>query len=230
VQVSCKLCRELGSEPRFTRFVAQTGRAPAPSHSGCVDQPRIANPFRRATSEMLDLLSGYSTPTMRSSRFLTAAFLFLAVCTQMPSLSWAASRQMFRADEWITECDVGANIGPSDCAITVPFWQTPGNAFGSFALVVMLQTGNLGIVGQPLPLRAVLRVDKNPPIECRQARYCVFSSAQAFAVIKQLKVGSLILVDVYTTKGTFNFSLTPKGFQAGVAQIRAWGHRTEPLN
>jgi hypothetical protein len=104
----------------------------------------------------------------------------------------------------------------------------PGaNPGGSFALVVMLQTGNMGIVGQPTPVRAVLRVDKNPPIECRQPRYCVFPSTQALAVLRQLKVGSLILIDVFTEKGAFNFSLTPKGYQAGMAQIRAWGYRTE---
>jgi hypothetical protein len=164
---------------------------------------------------------------MRNRRFRTAAVLSLAICTQIAAPSWAATAQKFRADEWITECDAGPSIGPPECSITVPFWQTPGNPTGSFALVVMLQTGNIGIVGQPVPIRAVLRVDKNPPIECRQARYCVFPSVQAFAVLKQLKIGSLILVDVYTTKGTFNFSLTPKGFQAGIAQIRAWGYRTD---
>ena len=147
----------------------------------------------------------------------------------MPSPSWGAA-QKFRADEWLTECEEGPNLRPPDCAITVPFWQTPGDATGSFALVIMLQTGNIGIVGQPFPMRAVLRVDKNPPIECKQPRYCIFPSVQAFAVLKQLKVGSLILVDVYTTNGTFNFSLTPKGFQAGILQIRAWGYRTEWLN
>jgi hypothetical protein len=73
-------------------------------------------------------------------------------------------------------------------------------------------------------LRAVLRVEKNPPVECRQTRYCVFPSAQAFAVLNQLKDASLILVDVFTAKGVFNFSLTPKGFQAEKAQVRAWGY------
>jgi hypothetical protein len=91
----------------------------------------------------------------------------------------------------------------------------------------MLQTGNIGIVGQPFPIRAVLRVDKNPPIECRQPRYCMFSSSQALAVLRQFKVGSLILIDVFTDRGAFNFSLTPKGYQAGIAQIRAWGYPTE---
>jgi hypothetical protein len=43
----------------------------------------------------------------------------------------------------------------------------------------------------------------------------------------QFKVGSLILIDVFTDKGAFNFSLTPKGYQAGIAQIRAWGYPTE---
>ena len=91
----------------------------------------------------------------------------------------------------------------------------------------MLQTGNIGIVGQPFPVKAVLRVDKNPPIQCTQQRYCVFPSVQALSVLKQLKIGSLILIDVYTAKGVFNFSLTPKGFQAGMAQIRAWGYRAD---
>jgi invasion protein IalB len=50
---------------------------------------------------------------------------------------------------------------------------------------------------------------------------------QALAALKQLKTGSLVLIDVYTQKGEFSFSLTPKGFQAGIAQIRAWGYRPE---
>lgn len=146
---------------------------------------------------------------------------------QVPGLAGAAAAQKFRADEWITECDSGPGISTPDCSITVPFWQTTGEPSGSFALVVMLQTANIGIVGQPSPIRAVLRVDKNPPIECRQAQYCVFPSLGALAVLKQLKVGSLILIDVFTAKGAFNFSLTPKGYQAGIAQINAWGYRTE---
>ena len=145
----------------------------------------------------------------------------------MESALRAAAGQKFRADEWVTECDSDPGTGAPDCSITVPFWQTRGNPKGSFALVVTLQTGNIGIVGQPFPMRAALRVDKNPPIECRQARYCVFPSIQALAVLKQLKVGSLMLIDVYTEMGQFSFSLTPKGFQAGIAQIRAWGYRTE---
>jgi hypothetical protein len=32
-------------------------------------------------------------------------------------------------------------------------------------------------------------------------------------------------VDVTTARSTFRFSLTPKGFQAGIAKIRAWGYR-----
>jgi hypothetical protein len=187
---------------------------------------RLAEP---CISDVFERLSNYLTPPMRRSGFLFIALLFLAVCTQTPSLSSAAGTQSYRADEWITECEAGPSFRP-DCAITVPFWQTPGSATGSFALVIMLQTGNIGIVGQPFPLRAVLRVDKNPPLECKQPRYCIFPSVQAFSVLKQLKVGSLILVDVYTKDGTFTFSLTPKGFQAGISQIRAWGYRTDWLN
>ena len=164
---------------------------------------------------------------MSCGRLLTVMVLILALCLQTPAASSAAGEQSYRADEWITECASTPSVGAADCSITVPFWQIQRQTRGSFALVVMLQTGNIGIVGQPFPTRAVLRVDKNPPIECRQARYCVFPTGQAFAVLKQLESGALILIDVYTERGEFSFSLTPKGFQAGIAQIRAWGYRTD---
>lgn len=152
----------------------------------------------------------------------------LALSAELLALTPAVGEQTFRSDEWITECGADPNSGTSDCSITIPFWQAGRDQNGSFALVVMLQTGNIGIVGQPIPVRAVLKVDKNPPVECRQTRYCVFPSAQALTVVKQLKVGSLILIDVFTVKGTFSFSLTPKGYQAGIAKIRAWGYRLLP--
>jgi hypothetical protein len=155
--------------------------------------------------------------------FSKMGIFILVILAQEFVLPCATGGQIFRSDEWITECESGAGNAAPDCSITVPFWQTQGG--GSFALVVMLQTGNIGIVGQPFPEKAMLRVDKNPPIECRQLRYCVFPSAQALTAVKQLEVGSLILIDVFTAKGAFHFSLTPKGFQAGVAKIRAWGYR-----
>lgn len=157
-----------------------------------------------------------------------AAIFLLTYCAIQPlEAASLAAGQKFRADEWITECDPTTRSGAPDCSITVPFWQTSGDPRGSFALVVMFQTGNIGIVGQPPPVRAVLRVDKNPPVECRQPRYCVFPSVHALSILRQLKVGSLILIDVDTEKGSFSFSLTAKGYQAGLAQIHAWGYRTE---
>ena len=160
---------------------------------------------------------------MRVSRFPGMVVWLLGMTAFAVAHPTAAAEQRFQSDEWITECNNGP--GAPDCSITVAFWRGQQERDGSFALVVMLQTGNIGIVGQPLPLRAVLRVDKNPPVECRQTRYCVFPSAQAFAVLKELNDASLILVDVFTAKGVFNFSLTPKGYQAGIAQVRAWGYR-----
>jgi hypothetical protein len=151
----------------------------------------------------------------------------LVCCIGLHDTPASAAGLKFRADEWVTECEAGARAAVPDCSITVPFWQSRGSWKGSFALVIMLQTGNIGIVGEPFPHRAVLRVDKNPPIECRQERYCVFPSMQALAVLKQLKLASLILIDVYTERGQFSFSLTPKGFQAGIAQIRAWGYQAD---
>ena len=170
----------------------------------------------------IELRSRHTT-IMRLSPFPGRIIWLVAIVASALAHSATAAEQRFQSDEWITECDNGT--GSPDCSITVPFWRGQRERDGSFALVVMLQTGNVGIVGQPFPLRAVLRVDKNPPVECRQARYCVFPSAQALAVLKELKDASLILVDVFTAKGVFNFSLTPKGYQAGIAQVRAWGYR-----
>ena len=133
------------------------------------------------------------------------------------SSAWAI--QKFRADEWITECG-----GDGGCSITVPFWQNGYGGKGSFALVVMLQTSNIGIVGSPPPVRAVLRVDKNSPATCSGAR-CVFPTAQSLAVVRQLDTGSLILIDVFTAKSEFSFSLSPKGYQSCLAQVRAWGYQ-----
>jgi len=158
-------------------------------------------------------------------RAATILALILVLCAPLGAAAAAPAAQKFRADEWITECDGSPGRGAADCSITVPFWQAGDQGKGSFALVVMLQTGNVGIVGQPFPVKAVLRVDKNPPIECRQARYCIFPMAQSLAIVNQLEIGSLILIDVFTAKSEFSFSLTPKGYQAGIAQIRAWGYR-----
>jgi hypothetical protein len=162
---------------------------------------------------------------MQIEHFRRILLSLLSLSAQFVVPASAAGEQTFRSDEWITEC----SIGSSDCSITVPFWQTQGNRGGSFALVVMLQTGNIGIVGQPPPVRAVLRVDKNPPIECRDTPYCIFPGAQAMATVKHLQVASLILIDVFTAKAKFNFSLTAKGYRAGIAKIRAWGYRL-PIN
>jgi invasion protein IalB len=192
-------------------------QAIVPTAGGLAAAHRLCDRARTAES-----LSGEKLD-VRGRQSCISAVLLLVLCARLSEASPAAADHKFQADEWITECDDVA-LGAPDCSITVPFWQTQDDQKGSFALVVMLQTGNIGIVGQPFPIRAMLRVDKNPPIECRQSRYCVFPGAQSLAVLKQLKIGSLILIDVMTAKTTFQFSLTPKGYQAGIAQIRAWGY------
>src|ERR1700736_3947239 len=116
---------------------------------------------------------------MHSRRLHTALLVLVVCCVQTCGASKAAAGQKFRADEWVTECDSGPGAGPPDCSITVPFWQTRGAPKGSCALVVMLQIGSMGIVGERFQTRAVLRIEKTPPIECREARYCVFPSMQA---------------------------------------------------
>lgn len=148
----------------------------------------------------------------------------LGLATAALAANKVAGDQKFQADEWVTECEPAAGSG-ADCSITAPFWDEQDGHKGSFALVVMLQAGDVAVVGQPFPVRAVLRVDKNPAIECRQSRYCLFAGADGRAFIKELAAGSLILVDVFTGSAGFHFSLTPTGYRAGLAKIGAWGYR-----
>lgn len=135
----------------------------------------------------------------------------------------AAAAQKYRSDAWITVCE--PMPGTPKCSIAVPFGDVQNGAAGSFALVVVVDTGDIGIIGRPFPVRAVLRIDRDQPIECSEWRYCLFPRDQSLTAIKELEVGSVILIDVFTTRATFRFSLTARGYQAGIAQIRAWGYR-----
>ena len=164
---------------------------------------------------------------MRSRKFRTTLIALLMCWLQAGHALSATGPQTFRADEWVTECDASRGAGGLDRSITVPFWESHGAPQGSFTLVVMLQTGNIGIVGRPFPIRAVLRVDNNPPIECGQPRNCAFPSAQPFSA--QATQNQVARPDrrLYGKRGQFSFSMTPKGFQAELAQIRGWGYRTE---
>jgi hypothetical protein len=123
--------------------------------------------------------------------------------------------------DWITRCGPVVDGRVSGCSVTVTF----GGETGAFALVVDLDSRMIGIVGEPYPVRATLRIDKDLPIKCDEWRYCLFSPDQSFAAIKALEVGSLILIDVYTARATFRFGLTTRGYQAGIAHLRAWGYR-----
>lgn len=136
----------------------------------------------------------------------------------------AAAAERYRSDDWVTECEGDRLTAAARCTITVPFSDTVDGEKGSFALLVALDSGEIGIVGQPFPLKATLQVDGNPPIECRQPRYCLFPTEESLAAIAELDAGSLVLIEVVTAKRRFEFSLTPKGFQAGMDQIEAWGY------
>ncbi len=149
----------------------------------------------------------------------------LAIAALVIPAGGVGASQRYQADEWIAECAGPPGAHNGECSITVPFWQNAGGGKGSFALVVMPQTGDVGLVGTPPPTRAVVRIDKNPEAVCRGDHYCIFPAGQAVALLRELENASLILVDVFTTKSRFSFSLSPKGYHASVAQIRAWGYQ-----
>jgi hypothetical protein len=186
-------------------------------------------PLRSAASHLVP--KGKSTNWTRvardvflrpGSRHRPRRILALALAGQFVAGVALAAGQKYQSGDWITECETGG--GSPECSLTVPFSRTEGDQRGAFALAVLVSTGDIAIVGQPAPIRAVLHIGNNPPIECREAQYCLFPRGQSLAAIGQLSTAPVILVDVLTAKASFKFSLTTRGYQAGLAQIRAWGY------
>ena len=149
-------------------------------------------------------------------------FLAFALAGQFVAGTAAAASQKYKSGDWITECETDS--GAPDCSLMVPFSKTENGQKGAFALAVMMSTGDIAVVGQPIPVRAVLHIGANPPIECRGMQHCLFPRDQSIAAIGQISSASVILIDVLTAKASFKFSLTTRGYLAGLAQVRAWGY------
>ena len=139
-------------------------------------------------------------------------------------LGWAASAsaQTLRseADNWIAECGASPD---TDCSIIGVFKiSNPGGPQGSFSLLVDLRNRQVAVVGKPPPSRVTIRIDRNPGFECRGERYCIFLS-DAETIVRQLKSGSLVLVDVVAGSTAFRGSISTKGYRAALDKIRAQG-------
>ena len=72
------------------------------------------------------------------------------------------------------------------------------------------------------------RLDKNPAMECRGERYCIFATSDAEMIARQLKSGSVVLVDVVAGKSAFRGSMSTKGYRADLDKIRAQGFGNLP--
>lgn len=140
----------------------------------------------------------------------------------LPGAAGAAHAEelKFRIGDWVTEC------GAAGCSITGLFQQTNLNGRrGAFALVVLLGSRQLAVVGDPHPTRARLQIDANNPTACTGTRYCIFSGPEAGQAIRELASGSLVLLDVQTRQDVFRASLSTKGYQASLAELEAEGYR-----
>ena len=136
--------------------------------------------------------------------------------------SGAYAGQTYQSGGWTTECKGGRDA--RTCSLVVPFSRTENGQRVDYALAVLLSTGDIAIVGKPPPVRAVLRIGNNPPMECRESQPCLFPRDRSIDAILQLSTAPVILIDVLNSKSSFKFSLTTHGYQAGLAQIRAWGY------
>jgi len=153
------------------------------------------------------------------------ARLMLAV---LLGFATSASAQTLRseADNWVAECGASPD---TDCSIIGVFKSSnPAGPEGSFSLLVDLRNRQVAVVGKPPPSRVTIRIDKNPGFECRGERYCIFSPADGETIVRQLKSGSLVLVDVVAGANAFRGSISTKGFRADLGKIRAQGLRDLP--
>jgi hypothetical protein len=175
------------------------------------------------------IAAGAMTRTVRRSqhaasrrnrwRLISALFAAGLAAAAIANTPHAATLR-FRVDDWITECR-----SAGDCSITGLFQQMNlDGRRGSFALVIMLESRQLAVVGQPFPIRARLQIDGNNPAECAGTRYCIFPGRQSRRAIGELATGSLVLVDVYTVKDVFRSSLSTIGYQNSLAKLRAEGY------
>lgn len=136
----------------------------------------------------------------------------------------AESQQVkFDADNWFAEC--GA-LPDSDCSIIGVFRNNnAAGPTGSFSLLVDLRNRMTAIVGKPSPSKATVRVDKYQAFECQGREYCIFSTSDSEAIARQLKSGSLVLIDVVAGGSILRASISTKGYQTDLGKIRAQGFR-----
>ena len=134
----------------------------------------------------------------------------------------AYAGQTYQSGGWTTECQGGRDA--RGCSLIVPFSRIENGQRADYTLAVLLSTGDIAIVGKPPPVRVVLRIGNNPPMECRESQPCLFPRDRSIDAILQLSTAPVILIDVLNSKSTSKFSLTTHGYQAGLAQIRAWGY------
>ncbi|HTT79184.1 MAG TPA: hypothetical protein VMF86_05850 [Stellaceae bacterium] len=136
----------------------------------------------------------------------------------------AADDVTFQADNWTAECQIGGQPRAidGDCSVTGVFRDTDADsAAGAFALLVALNPPAVAIVGRPPPREARLRIDAGQAFGCTGGRYCIFSGADTQEIMRELRRGSLILVDIATAQHAYRASLSTRGLQAGLAKIRA---------
>ncbi len=153
----------------------------------------------------------------RSAAALAAAAMIFAGVA-------AADDVTFQADNWTADCRIGGQPRAidGDCAVTGVFQDVDvGSAAGAFALLVALNPAAVAIVGQPAPREARLRVDAGPAFRCTGRRHCIFPAAETKKIIRELRRGSLILIDVATAQHAYRASLSTRGLRASLAKISA---------
>ena len=146
------------------------------------------------------------------SYLVAAAFCFVTFSAHGAALK-------FQADNWEVDCELDNT--ETDCSIIAALKaNTTSTTNGSFALAIELRTGLVALVGKPEPVKAIMKVDKNPAAECTGSP-CVVPNGQAKTLIAQLSVGRLLLVDVVSQKEVFRLSTSTTGYRSSFAKIQA---------
>lgn len=159
--------------------------------------------------------------TLSSSTLILLSLL----CTLLiATIKEATAQVILHLDEWTIECDGAAYRHNLDCSATVVLPPPQPGFEGRFAIVIMIQTGDVGITGKPIPVHAIMRIGRSAQFECRGPKYCLFPRETSINLIKELSRQATVFVDIPADADILHFSLSTAGFQLGIAQLRAWGY------
>lgn len=139
-----------------------------------------------------------------------------------PTVGLAQQPTTFSAGEWKTECSVDRMTDRRGCITRLGLNKT-NPPVGIFSLIISSVGPSVSMVGSPTPYETVIRIDRNPAMECKGIQVCQFSRADSSKIVRQLYGGTTLLVTVLGS-GVFEFTKEIGHYRTMLAKHQEWGY------